>query len=369
MRPASSVMSIERSGSSRPRAWRGLLRSSLLFCASLLCLAAAVRPVAAQGSREQIRAELELTDRGIERAADYLGDSPCVAGQAFLNRARDAQGRAREQFARGTQVGDRAALALTREARKLVNAALRACGTSQRARDDLQDLIRSTDDLIQDGAARLAATPDAEADQLLSAAREQLSRAREAYAKAQLRPAIRRLAVARSLAQRALQRLRGQSSVAGGRVDAVLDRADLAIAEARLSVEEHPDAAATRLLDQANEYLSRARGHWRDGRPRLAVRAAAIARTLALEAQWQRTPSPDREQIDQSITSLGELLDDLEADAAEDADARSKLLLDARAHWSSARAAFDAGELIRADTEIRSARAIARRAAEEADPR
>jgi len=342
--------------------WRA--RWAALFAAVLFSavLAGSSR---AQVSHEQVRAEIEQTQRGIERASDYLHESPCVAGQGLLNRAEDLQSRAREQFARRTDPGDRAALAFTREARKLVTSALRACGSAGRSRDDLEGLLHSTEDLISDCRERLTQTPDADAAQLVDAAREQLSRAREAYAKKQLRPALRRLAVARALAQRALHRLRAPAAT--DRVEAVLDRSDAAVADLRLLLGREENEKAARLIEQATEQTRKAREHWRGGRPRLALRAAAIARVLTLEAQWELVSTPEPEEVEQAVAAVGDLIAEIEPELRADGTATALELLDtARARWTAARAALTAQDLVQAAAEARAAESLLKRAAEEA---
>jgi len=320
----------------------------------------------AQQGREQVRAELEQTQRGIDRVADFLRDHPCVAGTGLLDRARETQSRALELFRRDQPAADRAAVLQTRQARKLVNQAIQSCSGTAAPREDLLGLLRSTQDLVDECAGRARESAEPEALRLATAAQEQLVRARDAYARQNLRGSVRHLAIARGLAQRGLQKLRGQEGSDQERMSVALDRGAVLLAELRLALAEEPNETAEALIDRADAQLDRARELAQAGRLRGSIRAATLGRALALEAHWLLSRGDAGARVERAIDAVGELLEDLAVELGPDAAAERAELETARAHWTEAAAAWKAGELVRAEQLCRLAEAAARRAAGEA---
>lgn len=321
---------------------------------------------AAQDGRAQVRAELEQTQRGIDRVADFLHNRPCVAGSALLDRAREAQSRALDLFRRDQPATDRAAVVQTRQARKLVNQAIQSCSGAAAPREDLLGLLRSTQDLVDECTERARASAEPEALRLATAAQEQLGRARDAYARQNLRGSVRHLAIARGLAQRGLQKVRGHEGGEQERMSVALDRGAVLLAELRVALSEEPNASAQALADRAEAQLDRARELGQAGRLRGSIRAAALGRALALEAHWLLSRGNANERVERAIDAVGELLEDIAADLPSDAAPERADLETARGLWSEASAALKAGELERAEQLCRLAEAAARRAAGEA---
>ncbi len=235
----------------------------------------------------RLDAELERTDRLIERAADALGDHADEQGRRAFDEARELQRRAR-RLAHDRH--SRAALDATRRARRLARRIVAASGrgdgadAAERAERDLE----RTDELIAE-ARRIA--DESGADESL---RRRLDRAgalqREARGHldaGRVRAAMDRTRQARDLARRVLDAL-GRRLDADG-VARLLDGTDAAIARAREAVADHGGDRARRLLEQAIERQRGARRAFDAGDLRRAVALTRDARDLARRAGREAT--------------------------------------------------------------------------------
>ncbi len=342
-----------------------------LGCVAALILAAeAIEPVGvgtaiAQeiSSNSPVRAELEKTDRALDRGSEYLSANSCARGAPLLQRAREMQSRARASLSSGGQRPTRLALELTRRARVLVNDAIRACPADARAVDSVRDLFTGAEDLAQRVESEVRESKDPEANRYLDAARSQLLRAREAYRRQDFRQAVRWLGVSRNLYQRALREVRGPLPGVE-HVRGALERCELLLSEVRLGLAEAPDAEATALLGQAERSRDQARRLFDDGRPLLALRSIAAARSSALEAHWRVGRTVDADQVRHAIEIVRQSLDEFEH---QPSTATAEFARAAREKLGEAEDALSAGDRERASLLVRTADSLVRRLAESPD--
>jgi hypothetical protein len=147
------------------------------------------------------RAEIELqrTDAILERARPLVSESQDQEAQLLFDRAVEIQARAAEAFRAGEF---RIAFPRTREARSLAHRSLaRIRGPIGPSR--VQEEIARTDEALSRAAESIEHSGKAEAQRLLTSARNHQERARQLLDKQQLRPSLAQTIVARRLALRA----------------------------------------------------------------------------------------------------------------------------------------------------------------------
>lgn len=331
----------------------------------LLCLVVSVRQANAQIGREEVRVELERTDRALERARGDLAEHPCVQGQALLQRAGDLQRRAWARFLANNPAGMREARVLTGEARRFIQQSIRACEVDTRAHEALRELFDSTEEMARGAGPDVRASGDVEATRLLDAGLERLQKAREAYRADQFRLSLRLLSVARNLVQRALGRTHGEGPVSRRGVEAALDRTELFLSQVRLALASSSSAPAKGHLDRAAEHQQRAREFARAARFGMALRSTALARSSALEAHWTLQSGPEKAQIEEALEMVEASFEDAATEIRISGGGDGRAILDrVREEIDGARAALAGGDLQMAVRCVKTADSLLRRVAE-----
>lgn len=341
-----------------------------VFLISLfLVLSASV--VQAQTTRDEVRIELERTDRAMERGAEHLGEHPCIRGDELFTRAKDAQGRAWQAYRTDRPVELRRALLLTRQAQKLVTEAIQSCQVDVQALEIVEGLFESTMELAQDARACLSGGSGSSGDKLLDTGLEQLEKARAGYRAKEYRSAIRLATVARTLIQRALQECRGDSpSTAPSLASEALERTDALLADVRSDLLGTHSAEANTALEQAQSHQDRAWEQLRAGRPGIALRWTERARDSALEASWLAPSGPDEDRVERAIEVLTETHAELRLELEGDATPEVEALLDkASEALREARERLESGQIDAAAGAARLAGSLLGRAAEKAGTR
>lgn len=345
------------------------------FVLVALLLASVTTAGLGQTSRDEVRLELERTDRALERGAEHLAEHPCIRGEELFARAKEVQNRAWAAFRTNRPLDLRSALALTRQAQKLVTEAIQSCQVDVRALEIVESLFESTMELAQEARACLAESGmdrDRALDTgLLETGLEQLEKARAEYRAKQYRPAIRLATVARTLIQRALQECRGESpSAAPSIAAAALERTDALLSEVRAELHGVDTAEARAALEQATSHQERAWEQLRAGRAGIALRWTERARDLALEATWLAPRAPVLDRVERAIEVLSETHAELVMELRADATPEVAALLDkASETLQEARERLASGQVDAAARAARLAGSLLGRAAEKAGTR
>lgn len=168
----------------------------LLTLAMLATLGFAVLS-SAQSDRpvELLRAELDRTDQIIERAESEIVSSGVQAAITALDRAKDLQSQAREQFALATPAGYLAARKLTLLSRQQVVMALKLIGATRGNTEQQDDFVlrklESASNQLDRALESLAADSNRNLEAIADAAKQNLDRAWEFYRNQQYRPALK----------------------------------------------------------------------------------------------------------------------------------------------------------------------------------
>ena len=320
---------------------------------------------AAQPQTQDVRGELERTDRILERARDQVRISITGRANELLNQAFGIQADARIKMRRG--VPDRVVLELTLKARDLARRAVEAAEIEAKAYESTRDLIESTRELIDQTAAEVRESGDEQAGRLLQAGIDQLRKAQEAYVAREYRRAIELAAIARDLVQRALYRARGISAEAPDKIETVLERTDALLDEVDAALKQATNPRAARLHREAQRLQERAWAMHREARPRLALQLTSRARQAALDALFLLAEDPDRQEVERALALVEQLINDLSSEiAASGSREAAQLLESARQRYLEAAEHLADGNHRRAFETARLADGLLRRAAEAA---
>lgn len=351
---------------------RGILTARTTRAALLLGLLALTAasvllpfPARAQPTSTNVEAELERTDRILERAREQVGVSTNNQAGGLLEQAVRMQREARDAF-RGREY--RKAMTLTLKARDLARRSLETAEIDAKATSSIRDLIDSTEEMIRDASALLRGEGNPQADRLLELSRSQLQSARDAYRGREYRKAITMAGSARDLAQRALDLARHGGSESGGALQRTLDRTQAVLQDVAGALRDSAtNPKAQGLYDQASALHARALTLQKDGRPAQAFRLAMQARQLALEALLLLNRTYVAADVRRAVEIVDQLLADLEAEIAQARSGEATSLLDsARSRQAEAREALARGKLEAALGSARLAEGLLRRAAEAA---
>lgn len=324
----------------------------------------------AQVDRDQVRLELDRTDRALERGQEHLSEAPCDRGTQLLATAHDFQRKARGSFLANTRAGNAEAMALTRQAQKVVAEAIQACQVDFQAHALVENLFAETEQAAQEVRNCLSArSSGSEVEHLLNAGLDQLDKAREAYRSERYRETVQRATTARNLIRRALQQCQ-EESLEGldlERVSAALDRTAELLAElaAHPALADMPRARA--VYEQARSQQEQARALLQRGELEAALRATEAARNRAVELNRILEQAPDRERIVRTIETVADAISEVgsEIRASERADAIA-LLDKAGEAIDLARSELSKENLTAAGRASRIAGALLERAAEKA---
>ncbi|MBD3163549.1 MAG: hypothetical protein GF346_13685 [Candidatus Eisenbacteria bacterium] len=340
-------------------------------CLLLLALLAGAGPlVGAAGAQPEVtdvEAELERTDRILDRARDQIEVSLTGRARDFLSRAIEIQAHAWRSYREGGGSGrHQQALQLTQKARDLARRAVETAALEIRASEKIRDLIGSTRDLIDRTTEHVQESGDDQAARLLEAGVRQLQLAQEAYRGGELRHAIRLVGAARDLVQRARDRVRVRES-SGASVEAMLERTEVALEEIALEVDGTADERTARRVEEARRLLDTAWQRHRGGQPRAALALGMQARRAVLEAMLGLTRTPERPGVDRALRAVGQLIEDLAPEISASGSSKAAELLDsARTRHREAVREADGGRLGPALERARLADRLLKRAAEAA---
>ena len=336
----------------------------LLALVALCLLLPAI--AAAQPHFQDVRGELERTDRILERAREQVRISITGRANDLLNQAFSIQNRARRHLYR-EKPQLRAAFDLTLKARDLAGRAVGTAEIEARAFESTRDLVESTLEMIDRVGGDVRDSGDEQAGRLLQAGIKQLRKAREAYLAGEYRRAIELAALARDLVQRAHHRARDAASGVSNQVETVLDRTDALLDEVALARTGSTDSKAERHYQEARRLQQQAWERHRQGRPRLAVQLASRARQVALDALFLLARDPDREEVERALAVVEQLLTDLSSEILASGSQKAERLLHlARQRHFEAAKQLEEDNLDRAFETARLADRLLRRAAEAA---
>jgi hypothetical protein len=341
-------------------------RRTTLLLALLGALLLLPAVVAAQPTSDQIRAELERTDRILERAHDLIGLSLTARAGEFLREADKLHKEAWDAYAKG-RLYFRLCVELTRKARDLARRAVETAEIEIKAHESIQDLVESTQLLVDEAGPEVREAGDAQAERLLSSGVAQLQRAEDAYRDREYRMAIRLAAIARDLVQRALLRARGSTGSETTQIATAIDRTDALLEEVRVGLSVSPDPKATALFEEASGLQARAREFERSGRGPLALRFTTQARQIGLDALLLLSRNPDREDVERAVDVVGQILADLGPEILASGSEKGRVFYDsARDRHREAADLLARGELARALDAARTAEGLLHRASEAA---
>jgi hypothetical protein len=319
------------------------------------------------GISNEVEKELVRTDMILDRAREQMGMSITSRANDLLRQAQELQQRAWRKFHTEDSRHHRQVLELTLKARELAQRAIETAELEAQAYEKTRDLVESTKDLIDRANTEIRESGDPQAIRLLEGGIWQLQKAREAYRSREYRKAIQLAATAHDLVERALQRSRDVSTSDRSMTEAALDQTESLIGEVRDRLRASPDPKAQKLFEQARDLHSRARDHYRNDRDDMAIRLATRARQLALDALLILTRDPDRRDVEQALTIVEQLIEDLVPEIRRsDSERAKRLLRSARERHREAVEELDRGKLAKALETARLADGLLRRAAEAA---
>lgn len=335
-----------------------------LICILAVCLLLPAL-AAAQPQTHDIKAELERTDRILERAKEKVRISITSNAGDLLARAISLQKQAWRDVRTPSEASLRNALSLTIRARDLAARAVEAAEIEIKAHETTRDLIESVRDLIDQAVTEVRESSDEQAGQLLQAGINQLQKAREAYLAHEYRKAISLATTARDLIQRAMTQARSVSPGRSREVEGELDRTNSLLDEVKAALDRSPSSKAERLYDDAKRLQRQAVMRHREGRDRLALQLTSQARQAAKDALVLTSQDPDREDVQRAISAVGRLISSLSSAIAEsDSEDAKRLLNSARQRHAEASEQLERGNYKRALEIARLADGLLRRAAE-----
>jgi hypothetical protein len=320
---------------------------------------------------DRIQAALERTDQVLSRADETMRTCDSPRGTALLQEARSLQKDAWRKYALSTPGSGDLVLRMTLKARDLAVQAIETCQVEFKAREALRTLLDSTDELAREAEGVISKAPNPEARRLYEAGLWQLEQARSAYRANEYRKAISLGGAARNLLQRAIQRAAAISvSSDAARMQTMLDRTELLLAEILATPGAADDPKVSALLDRARKEQDLARTLYDEGHPEAALNHSLKARSTALDALWllQRTPQADR--VRAACDLVDALIQDATSEIRESGSEGAILLLDkSNEALDSARRLLAQGELKEAATAARLADSLLRRAIEKSGRR
>jgi hypothetical protein len=230
--------------------------------------------------------ELEIANTLLDDVKDRILENGNATARRFLDEARAQIDRGRTQL--GEQHYD-AALRLALSAQRLLRRAMRLIEDSGGAGHAEMELER-TDSILERARPLVKESEDEEATLLFDRAVQIQGQAFDAFRSGQLRLVFPRTREARSLAHRALSRVRGP--VGQDRVLEEIARTDEALNRASETVEASARVDAERLLANARNHQGRARQLLEKDQFRPALAQTIVARRLAFRAAAMAGEAP-----------------------------------------------------------------------------
>ncbi|MBM3287826.1 MAG: hypothetical protein FJY88_10825 [Candidatus Eisenbacteria bacterium] len=345
------------------RGQRGLT-PAILAILSICSVCLLATPALAQ---RQVRAELERTDRILERVRESVGNSAGDRAGTVLRQATRVQAEAWERFRRGNAS---IAARLTMKARDLARRALETAEIDTKGHERIRDLLDSTRDLVERTRSAVGGRGDPQARRLLDVGVAQLHKASEAYRGRQYRRAMRLAVTARELIQRAYDRSQGGLESAALSAERAMERTDILLEEVRFLLDDESNQRARRLYEEAFALQERAIERGRAGQREVAARLSRQARASALAALLDLSRSRDPEDVEEVVSAVGQLLLEQSPEIkASGSQAALALLEEARMRHEAAEESLSRGDLSSALESARVAEGLLRRSSEAAGSR
>ncbi len=309
-------------------------------------------------SRDQVRGDLEKTDRLIERAEEVVKETGSVAGEGYLEHARELQFRAWEAF-RGNSFGQTRMLTLA--AREQAMKAIGAVQVSDYNSSTVRRQMDQTDDVLTRARDRIGSSTNQTAISLLEMANDIQAEAKEFLRGNSLKIALKATLKARETANRAVD-MEGNSL----KVENELGRTDELVDKVWTRARELGSNGSVRsALERAESIQLTAHEEFRSGNLRAAMTRTLRAREQSKKALKLMEKDYQPERIERFLEQTGKLISGLRERLLETPNAEAAGLIEvAVEHQNRAMGAYSAGDLETAMVEAKAARELADRAQE-----
>ncbi len=318
---------------------------------------------------ELLRAELERTDQIIERAEPLVRGSENETAISTLDRARDNQARAREEFGKGNTVGYIAARKLTLVARGQVALALKLVGGTPGGNTEQQDdfVLRKLDQttgLLDRALESLATVENRSLVALADAARSNLDKAWEFYRNQQYRPALKLAEQVERAAEKILT-----AATRGEQREQDFERLSANVAQlidqARQQLADCDSETGRTLLAEAEQAFQLAQELHEKQRTPASIQALQRARELAMKAGREcRGLDRLQERYDKLTAELNRLKSDVTIPDGVEGDALRRLLAQAEEQLALASQHINDGDWRKAALALQAAQLAIRQAKE-----
>ncbi len=234
-----------------------------------------------RSSPEDVRRQVERTQRLLEESTEALTGSLSPRSAGLLDKAKDLQERARDRLL-DTQY--RAALRLTLEARKFIHRALRM-SENRGSPDRVRRNLGQTDRLIESTKEKIRECGSPEAQSLFEQGQRLQNQAQELFRAESYDASLERTLEARTMIRHAVERaLEGSRSVSRAEAEHALTLTQDLLEQARPRVSASGNTEAEHILERAATRLSQARDRFADGNYGEALARTQLARRLVLRA-------------------------------------------------------------------------------------
>ncbi len=313
------------------------LMLALVAAATLTALVTV--PATAQPNADRLLAELRRTDEILMEARDVVTHALGPRPSNVLSLAAEMQDEAWSAFRNDSRVR---AFSLTKEARRSAIRAVDITRSQLRLLDEVRVTLAANEDLVARIRDALTSAPNPEAERLMEAGLQQLSRGRRAFDDGLYRQAVRFALFGRDLLLRSLHAAQGDGRVDAARIETEIDRTEEFLREARLAVNDAP--ALDPMFDEARRLQDDARARLRDRQLEPARKLTLRARQRALDILRQEAGEPDADEVRAVIVRVTDRLTLLQAQLRESSDRNVEMLLErAASHVERGRRALQDG--------------------------
>jgi hypothetical protein len=330
----------------------------VISTAGVLLALLAISTDAFSGPRQaEAERELKITQSVIEKVHRLVDESENRRAEEALKRAIEVQGRAMREF-RGNAL--RSTVRLTLVARDYAKRAAKLAGELSENREFVGRQLERTRDILRKAREQARDAGEVRVRDLLRTAFERQEQAESAFREHQFRVSLRMTQLARELAHRALEMVRGEPGASPDRVRNAIERTDEVLGRVSRELEGHRPP----LLDEAFRLQDRAEAQLGEARFAPALKLTLTARDLAQRAVRERDGPGG---IAREIEVTRELLARADRVAEESGSDPAKILVrEARLHLEKAEAHFRGEEYVAARAQMKLARRTAERALEAA---
>lgn len=308
----------------------------------------------------QVQAELEKTDRLIERAADAVRAAGSVEGRERIERAYELQKLAWQAYRFGFS---RKALALTKSAREQAEKALALAQTTSTSNGAIERELDRTDEILAKARDIIGSCQDQKAISLYERAASTQTEARGYYRGNRLRIALRASLNARETCKRSIE-ICSRPDAHSDEVEAELRRTDELILRAAETSSELPVVGpVAKLLEDARAIQSSAWESFKLGNLKTALAQTLKAREVALKALKALETESKPERVLRLIESTDKLISKVREGLSDSPDAEVDKLADAAVeHQKRASDLLEKGDIEAAMVDAKAAQELARKA-------